>query len=270
MEDKIRQDFDRLVLAVIPTLNGKDREQKGSQDGTLCGGLNFAATESYKLLRANISFCFPPGQECRVLGITSSVRGEGKSTTSINLAYVLAQTGSRVCLLDCDLRIPSVATKLRLHRKPGLTNLVMGQSGEDKSIQTYTYKDTSFCVITAGDIPPNPTELLGSSNMATVLEALKKRFQYIILDLSPVGVVSDPLSVCGLTDGMLFVVRENVYNRRLLSESLRMLDGAGVRLLGIVVTNSTMQEKEYRHYGSKYGESYGYADTGKENRSGTT
>ncbi len=265
VEEQIRQYMKRPVLAVIPQMKGDGKSNGTAPENTLCDKLNFASAESYKLLRTNISFCFTDEDECRVIGITSSVRSEGKSTTAINLAYTLAQANYRVCLIDCDMRLSSVAAKLGLKSKPGLSNLLAGQTNGNEVLQKYTASNTSFYMMAAGDVPPNPSELLGSAKMQSLLEALGETLDYIILDLPPVGVVSDPLTVSGLTNGILFVVREDFYEHRILSNSLRLLDDVNAKLAGVVVTYSTTQMKEYKHYGYKYGYGYGYGYEEKAN-----
>ncbi|MCD8380908.1 MAG: hypothetical protein LUC95_11480, partial [Lachnospiraceae bacterium] len=109
----------------------------------------------------------------------------------------------------------------------------------------------------SGDIPPNPSELLTSDRMQTVLRMLEETFDYVILDLPPIGIVSDALGVTKYTDGLLFVVREDMYDKKMMNESMRTLNGVDAHILGMVVTHSTTQQKEYRRYGNKYGGKYG-------------
>lgn len=264
VEEKIRRDFkDQAILSVIPRMGkkskGKHKKRKYTDgQAELCEQLSFASAEAYKLLRENISFCFSDDQSCRIIGVTSSMRAEGKTTTSINLAYTLALSKKRVCLIDCDFRLPSVAKSLHLHRKPGMTNFLVTPSESPSVLQKYKVDLADFYVISVGDIPPNPSELLGSKRMQKVLEVLAKNFEYIILDLPPVGVVSDALTVSKMIDGMLFVVREDFYERRTLRETMRTLTTVDTKLLGVVVTQSSTQEKEYKRYSSKYGYKYGY------------
>lgn len=262
VEEKIRKDFkDEAVLSAIPYMGKKSKGKKGKpveEQAELCENLNFASAEAYKLLRENISFYFADVPDCKVIGVTSSARSEGKSTTSINLAYTLALAKKKVCLIDCDFRLPSIAKSLDIHRKPGMTNFLVAPSESSNVIQKYGTDQVSFYVISAGDIPPNPSELLGSKRMQNVLEILGKNFDYLILDLPPVGVVSDTLTVSKIVGGMLFVVREDLYDRRVLRETLRKLESVDTKLLGMVVTRSTSQEKEYKRYGDKYGYKYGY------------
>lgn len=99
---------------------------------TLHKNLEFTATEQYKLIRANLDFTLPEDEKCPVIGVTSSMRGEGKSTTAINLSYVFAEKGSKVLLIDADLRIPSIAKKLGIDSSPGLADLLRGKGAQDR------------------------------------------------------------------------------------------------------------------------------------------
>ena len=132
---------------------------------TLHKNLSFTATEQYKLLRTNIEFTLPQDEKCHVVGVTSSMRGEGKSTTAINLSYVLAEKGSKVLIIDGDLRIPSVAKKLQISSKPGVTNLLMNKSSDVEAFKSDLLDN--WYIVPAGDIPPNPSELLGRSEEHT-------------------------------------------------------------------------------------------------------
>ena len=104
------------------------------QRSMLCDQLSFTAAESYKQLRANMLFALPDENKCRLVGVTSAIRGEGKSTTAINLAYTIAETGREVLLIDADMRLPSVAKKLEINVKPGLSNLLAGLCSVEKAV----------------------------------------------------------------------------------------------------------------------------------------
>ena len=221
--------------------------------------LSFAAGEAYKLLRTNLSFSLPNQDKCRVIGITSALSGEGKSTTSLNLAYTMAQEGGRVLLLEADLRLPTAAKRLGVPPKPGLSNLLVGQCSGNDVIQNSTISKRVY-VITAGDIPPNPSELLGSPQMEQTIAALSGVFDTIIVDLPPVTVVADALIASRFLDGLVVVVRQNHCTRKALAELMRQLSFAEAKLLGFVMTGSDIQKKNYKKYGHKYGyESYSKA-----------
>ena len=240
--------------------------RKNKQSGLVCDNLSFAAAESYKLLRTNLNFSLPE-KDCHVIGVTSSVRGEGKSTTSVNIAYTIAQSGKRVLLVDGDMRLPSVSTKLEIHGAPGLSNLIAGLSSEQACLRKSRYFDNWY-ILPAGDIPPNPSELLGSERMHTLLERYQEIFDVIILDLPPVNIVTDALVISKWTDGLIGVVRQNYTDRRALADCMYQVEKLGVKFLGFVMTDAAVGEGSYKSYGKyskKYGYGYGYgSDYGYE------
>ena len=188
---------------------------------TLHKNLEFTATEQYKLLRTNLKFTIPEDVKCPIIGVTSSMRGEGKSTTSINLSYVLAENGNRVLLMDGDLRLPSVAKKMKLKSSPGLTDLLMGEGVKLDDFKTSVMDN--WYILPSGDIPPNPSELLGSRRMEAVLKTLSENFDYIVIDLPPVNIVSDAISVSPMLTGMVVVVREDFLEKRELEQCVNQL-----------------------------------------------
>lgn len=220
---------------------------------TLHKNLDFAATEQYKLLRANLEFTVPVGTKCPVIGVTSSIRGEGKSTTAINLSYVIAEKGSRVLLIDGDLRIPSVAKKMNLMQSPGLTDVLMEKNDGFEKYRS-DLLDTWY-ILPSGNIPPNPSELLGSKRMESALEALRESFDYIIIDLPPVNIVSDALSVANFITGMIVVVRDQYTEKKEFERCFRQLKLSNVNILGCVMNGTKLGggafEKYKRYYRKK-------------------
>ena len=222
--------------------------------------LDFAAMEQYKLLRTNLSFVLPEDTKCPVIGVTSATRGDGKSTTSINLAYALAADKKRVLLIDCDLRLPSVAKKMGIHGTPGLTNLLVGYN--EDSLEKYRSRVLeNWYIIPSGALPPNPSELLGSHKMQKLLESLKEQFDYIILDLPPVSVVSDGLSIAKLVTGMILVVRQDYTDKKDLEICVSHLTLSGVKVMGCVMNDS--KDKSIGRYRYKYSNRYYTGGRGK-------
>ena len=213
---------------------------------TLHKNLEFTATEQYKLLRTNLEFTVPEGTKCPVIGVTSSMRGEGKSTTAVNLSYVLAEKGSKVLLIDGDLRIPSVAKKMNIPSNPGLTDVLMGK-GEQIEDYKSTLLDTWY-IMPSGDIPPNPSELLGSKRMESALASLREQFDYIIIDLPPVNIVSDALSIASFITGMIVVVRQEYTEKKELEHCFRQLKLSNVHILGCVMNEMTTGSGSYGKY----------------------
>ncbi len=219
---------------------------------TLHKNLEFTATEQYKLLRTNLEFTLPANVKCPIIGVTSSMRGEGKSTTAVNLSYVLAEKGSKVLLIDGDLRIPSIAKKMGISNTPGLTDLLMGKPVDFGALRTDILDD--WYILPSGDIPPNPSELLGSTRMEAVLSALREKFDYIVLDLPPVNIVSDALSVSSLITGIVVVIREEYTEKKDLEHCFRQLKLSNVNVLGCVLNEakngggSYGKYKKYKYY----------------------
>lgn len=227
---------------------------------TLHEHLEFTAKEQYKLLRTNLSFTIPAEVKCPIIGLTSANRGEGKSTTAINLAYVLAESGKRVLLLDGDMRVPSIAKKMELETAPGLSNLLMEQESLDLSIFRSPILDNWY-VVPSGELPPNPSELLGSRRMENLLRALAEKFDYIVVDLPPVNLVSDALAISKFITGMIVVVKEDNTEKRELEQCYRQLSLTNVKVLGCVMNNAKSGRDvygDYHDYDYEYGYGYGY------------
>ena len=212
--------------------------------------ISFAAAEAYKLLRTKLEFSFADENNCRVIGLSSALSGEGKSVTAINLAYTLSQLNKKVLLVDCDMRRPTLAEKLTILRQPGLSNYLTRQCHLDEVIQMCGMKEDeqAFHVISAGPNPPNPIELLSSERMKKALTAMREAYDYVILDLPPVGEVSDAMAVAKETDGMLMIVRQNYCDRVILSDTVRQFEFINTKILGVVF-NCTSE------FGGNYGKS---------------
>ncbi len=277
-EETIMRITDYPILASVPNMSapgkGKyyasDRKKKNSRapavasDGIkpLFGeNMGFAASEAYKLLRTKLQFSFTDDKASHVIGLSSAMAGEGKSLTAVNLAYSLSQLNKRVILLDCDMRRPTLAEKLGIRKKPGLSSCLTGQASLQELIQTCGIRgaEESFHVIAAGQNPPNPIELLSSKRMGQILEALKGSYDYIVLDLPPVGEVSDALAVANLVDGMLVVVRQDYCDTPALSNCIEQLEFIKSKILGIIYNCASESHGGYgykKYY--KYGKGYGY------------
>lgn len=212
--------------------------------------MNFAASEAYKILRTNLKFSFPDDGQGKIIGVTSAVQSEGKSSTACNIAYALAEDQEKVILVEADLRRPTVASKLSVARRPGLTNLLINRENGDEVIQNSPYAP-KVDIISSGDVPPNPSELLGSERMSEVLGNLRKKYHYIIVDLPPVTVVSDAVAISKNLDGIMMVVREDVSDRKQLKEAMRQLKMADVLVLGFVYRSGNDSTRDYGFSGSK-------------------
>lgn len=274
-EDDVTQVCRHPILAAVPDMNApskgssyyygygssRSKKKKGGayatvkqpakQPAIMGEGISFAASEAYKLLRTKLQFSFADDNDCRVIGLSSALSGEGKSLTAVNLAYTLSQLDKKVILVDCDMRRPTLAEKLGILKKPGLSSYLTGQSHLADLVQACNLKgnEQAFHVISAGQNPPNPVELLSSERMKKALSMLSKTYDYVILDLPPVGEVSDAMAVAKETDGMLLVVRQNYCDRVALAEAVRQFEFIHSKILGTVF-NCTSE------HGGNYGKGY--------------
>lgn len=270
-EEDISRSCSYPVLASVPDMAapeksgyyyksyGRRREPKPGDDPVLVGSeISFAASESYKLLRTKLQFSFADEGGSRVIGVSSALTGEGKSLSSVNLAFTLSQLGKRVLLIGCDMRRPSMSKKLPVQQTPGLSDFLAGQAGAENLIQIcgISGSERAFHVIAAGRTPPNPIELLSSSRMEKMLEKLRGSYDYILLDLPPVGEVSDALAVARLTDGMLLVVRQNQCDRHALTAAVRQFEFVGSRILGVVFNCVNQSGTRYGKYRNRYYNKY--------------
>ena len=245
--------------------NKKNRKSVPQQEQVFFGKkLNFAAREAYKLLRTNLFFALPEAEEGRgrIIGVTSSIRGEGKSTTTVNLASTLAETNDRVLIVEGDLRIPSIHTKLNIRSKPGLSNVLILRESHENYIQSVEVErlngqPITFDVLVAGEVPPNPSELIGSGRMKRRLDELAKQYDYILLDLPPVTAVTDALVATKLVDGIVMVVRNEHADTKSLNEAIRQLRLADAKILGFVFTCAGGPAGGYR-YRYRYNRKYRY------------
>lgn len=220
--------------------------------------ISFAASEAYKTLRTKVQFSFADDKNCHIIGMSSAMPNEGKSITSVNLAYAMAQLEKKVLIIDADMRKPTLAQKIGVNKYPGLSNYLINQVASEKILQKFDNGEgTVFDVITAGKNPPNPMELLSSSRMQTLLDMFRDKYDYIIIDLPPVCEVSDAMVVSKMCDGMVLVSRQDYCVRQLFSEAVAQFEFAGAKVLGIAFNctkdNGVKYTKYYKKAYGKYG-----------------
>lgn len=222
---------------------------------------SFYVRESYKTLRTNIRF-FQTGEGCRRFCITSSLAGEGKSITLLNLAITFAEAGQKVLLIDADMRRPSQARLLIERATPGLSNVLAGHCTEEDAVRNSPYPNLD--ILLSGEVPPNPSELLGSPRMKKLIDTLSEKYDYILVDAPPVGVVTDACVVARYLDGMVFLVRYNKTEKDVLTRCLQQINNAGVRLMGFVFNGSQGESGSQYKYKYKYRQKkYGYEFVGR-------
>ncbi|MCC8099821.1 MAG: CpsD/CapB family tyrosine-protein kinase [Clostridiales bacterium] len=233
-----------LDMATLQEETGKRDEaaRQHSSDYILGADTPFAVSEAYKALRTNVIFSLP-GDGAKVIGITSSSRGEGKSTVLLNLAVSFGQVGKRVLLMDCDLRLPTVAAKLGIQGMPGLSDLLVG-----KQCPVRHMTDLGICVLPSGTLPPDATALLSSAGMDGLLKEAREQFDYIFLDLPPVTTVADAAILAKKVDGFLLAIRHRSSGYRAISEMLEQLALADANILGYIYTNAPVGGGNYKRW----------------------
>ena len=213
----------------------------------------FSVQEAYKTLRTNITFSLPDAQ-CKCIGIISANRGDGKSSIASNLAISLGQIRKKVVLIDCDLRLPTIAKKFEIQSAPGLSNYL---SGGEPDIPVVHVKDRGIDIIPSGNIPPDSTTLISSHAMVELIKKLKESYDYIIFDFPPINIVSDAAILSEQIDGYLLVVRHKCSEYQMIIETIRRMQFADAKIIGFVYNGKNEDKKYYRksRY-SKYGKNY--------------
>lgn len=252
VDDSVRTHDDLEGLTDVPVLAVVPVEPPPDNRPIAMSEPHEFAVEIYRGLRTNIQF-LALDRPLRVLQVTSSLPGEGKTTTATNLAVVLAQAGHRVVLVDADLRKPRIHEVFLVPPTPGFTELLLGEPLE----MAITHVDGAPDVLTAGTIPPNPSEMLSNERVAGHLRELASRYDYVVVDTPPVLPVADAVALSHAVDGVLVVAQANRVSRRQVTESLSKLERVGAPVFGLVLNRATGSSSEGGTYGYGYGYGYG-------------
>ena len=206
-------------------------------------------SEQYRTIRTNIQFSIVD-RELKTLLVTSSGPGEGKSTTSANLAVVFADSGFRTLIVDADMRKPTVAKTFSIANHFGLSNL-LGERGRRLNDVVVETGIPNLSVLPSGPKPPNPSEMLGSKRMTELMEEMNNFYDLIIFDMPPVLAVTDAQIVAAKADGTILVVREGVSDKNGLLKAKNLLEMVNANVLGVVFNGTTRSEDQgYYYYGN--------------------
>lgn len=250
MDRRIRGEAELREITDSPLLGGIAFDQDAVRKPLLTQtGPQSPRAESFRQLRTNLQFANISGQAKTVL-VTSSLPGEGKSTTATNLAIALAQAGQTVCLVDADLRRPMIDEYLGLERNAGLTTALIGTADVNDLLQAWG--DDSLFVLTSGQIPPNPSELLGSREMKHLILRLEEVFDTVIIDAPPLLPVTDAAVLSQHVGGVVLVVGSQKLRTQDFEKSLAALRMVGSNLLGVILNRLPSKGPDaytYTYYG---------------------
>jgi capsular exopolysaccharide synthesis family protein len=250
LDTKIRSEQDVRALTDSPILGVVAFDQKVPRHPVILRDEPLAApSEAVRRLRTNLQFIDVANRPKSIV-ISSSIPAEGKSTVAINLAVSLADTGARVILVDADLRRPSIAEYAGIEGSVGLTTVLIGRADVEDVVQPFG--TTTLDLLPAGQIPPNPSELLGSPAMAGLLDRLTTSYDTVLLDSPPLLPVTDAAVLTKLAGGALVIVGADRIHRPQLQETLGSLHTAGAHVLGIVLNKIDRREASTYSYNSGY------------------
>jgi receptor protein-tyrosine kinase len=247
--DELERLWDRPVLSMIPADSDLGRDGIAPPAGPI--------SEAFAMLRGRLRY-FNVDRDLRVIMVTSALPGEGKSTTAWNLAVAAARSGTRVLLIDADLRRPTIASRLRLGRTTGLADVLVGIDSFVDTVhsvpipQRPTESPIVVDVLAAGSPPPNPVEIIESEAMERLLHEARSRYDLVLLDTPPVGIVSDALGLVPRADGLLVVTRLNHITRDAARRFRQELESLDAPLIGVVANAVPRQGDGYYGYGYGY------------------
>jgi protein-tyrosine kinase len=221
-----------------------------------------AASEAFRTLRTNIQFA-GLDQPCRTILVTSAGPEEGKTTSAANFGVVAAQAGSRVCVVDSDLRRPTLHRLFKLGNTRGLTTALVEGLSFAEVAQPTTVPNLS--ILTSGPLPPNPAELVGSHRMREGLQAATESFDLVLCDSPPLMAVGDASALAALCDGVVFVIRAGKTPNDVLRRVVDQIESVKGRILGVVLNRVDLRRDGYYYYYRAYQRYYG-ADEGNAKR----
>ena len=212
--------------------------------------------ESFQSLRTAVMLA-ARGEECHVVMVTSAVPSEGKTTTAYNLAKVLATSGSKVLLIDADLRKPRLHRMINAKNVRGLTSVVLGERTASEVIHSVPNRP-NLDLMTSGPLPPNPPELFGKLTFNRLLDEARTVYDWVLIDTPPVAMVTDPVICASSAEIALLVVQYGSTKREIVRETVRMLGRTGTRLAGAVLNKVDIERDRYYYSGYYSYTRYGY------------
>jgi succinoglycan biosynthesis transport protein ExoP len=244
-----RQLLPSQATSLLQTRNGNENGN-GKSNSALLLDLDKRSplAEAYRRLRTSVLLS-SPGHAPKTLVITSCVPSEGKSTTAINLAVSLAQTGARVLVIDADMRRPTVHSSFGIENRGGLSNILSHEMSSAETLALVQKEKVSgLYLLTSGPIPPNPAELVGSEQMRKLLIELGSTFDHIVIDTPPIASFTDGVLLSAIADGVILVIHANECSRKVIQRSQQALQEVRARLLGVVLNRIHIRSSDHNDY----------------------
>lgn len=272
MNDTVRStgEAERLLhlpaLSVIPSISGAPKIQQTFVSSKtkhpellIDSNASSALLEGYRQLRTSVLLS-SLGQATRTILVSSSLPVEGKTTTAINFAFSLAQTGARVLLVDADLRRPRIHSVFDVDNEHGLSDILSGNFSEPEVMAAVVaHPESGLFLVTAGRTPQKPTELIGSDQMRRFIKTMGGTFSHIIFDSPPIAPCADSVVLSSMVDGVLLVIHGGKTSRRIVQRSKRVIQEVGGRIFGVVLNNTSVTGDDHYYYSHRYGEYYAQA-----------
>jgi polysaccharide biosynthesis transport protein len=277
LDDTIRttEEVENLLrlpaLAAIPTIDSmpkrrlllvggnsnEDDDSKPNSELLINTDPRSSLAEAYRQLRTSILLS-TAGHAPKSLLITSSLPSEGKTTTAVNTAISLAQTGAKVLVIDADMRRPRLHSVFGVSNSEGLSTILSSDMKADEILKIIQYEnDSKLNLLPSGPIPPNPAELIGSEQMASLLKSMSEHFTHVVVDSPPIASFTDGVLVASMVDGVILVVNSGKSSRQVVRRSRQLLQDIGAKVFGVVLNNVNLRSQDnYYYYQSYYHRDY--------------
>ncbi|MDQ4121805.1 MAG: polysaccharide biosynthesis tyrosine autokinase [Acidobacteriota bacterium] len=270
LDDTVRttEDVENILrlpaLAVIPTIDASQKRKllaagsPDNQNGTgrlellISNDTRSALAEAYRQLRTSILLS-TAGHAPKSLLVTSSVPSEGKTTTAVNTAISLAQTGAKVLIIDADMRRPRLHGIFQISNEHGLSSILSNQLDEDEILDIIQHdEESNLYLLPSGAVPPNPAELIGSDQMSRLLKVMEANFTHVVVDSPPIASFTDGVLISSMVDGVLLVVHSGKSSRQVIKRARQLLGEVGAKLFGVVLNNVNLRSQENHYYYQNY------------------
>jgi capsular exopolysaccharide synthesis family protein len=242
----------RSLLPASNTLQRRNGNGKALPELLIDAEARSPLAEAYRQLRTSVLLS-TAGRSPKTLLVTSSVPSEGKTTTSVNTAISLAQTGANVLIIDADMRRPRLHSTFEMNNRRGLSTILSSDMSEADILGVIQqHEESGLQLLTSGPIPPNPAELIGSEQMRRLITILKTSFDHIIIDSPPIASFTDGVLIASMVDGVLLVVHGGNTSRSVVRRSRQLLNDVGAKIFGVILNNVDLQRQNYYYYNHYY------------------